>query len=313
MNPGNLCVTCGGQLAGPFCHHCGEKRAEDRDLTLRAFLQYAAEALTNADAKLYVTLRRLFLRPGLLTSEFVAGRRNMYVSPLQLFLISNLLYFVLLQMGMGADTFTTDLAWHRTQPIYGPVAESMIQERAGPLPERGIDQPAATWLASWSEEQQELRTRFNEASPRYANSMVILMIPLFALVLRMLRVRSLFVRDLVFSIHFFAFLLFFSLMFALAVGAVLMMLIHGARLTGLANQPLVIAAFEWIDWMSASELMVALIIIAPTLLYLVLAIRRAYGDGLPAALLRSVAALVLLFMVLTTYRAILFFVVFWAV
>ncbi len=295
-----------------FCHECGEKRPGERDLTLSAFARYAAESVTDTDAKLYITLRRMARRPGLLTQEFVAGRRTPYVAPLQLFLIANLLYFVLLQVGIGMDTFTTDLAWHRTQPIYGSTAEAMMEARGGVIPARD-GRPFAEWIESWPEEQQEFRRRFNEATPRYANSMVIVMIPLFALGIRLLRRRSLFVRDLVFSIHFYAFLLLYTVALIALVGVVLVLPGWIFRLTGLDTVPAVDAFFRAVDRVFASELVVFPLLVVPTGVYLAAAFRTAYGDGLPAAVLRALASLLIVFLVLTLYRGLLFFVVFAAI
>lgn len=305
-----VCVTCGTALVGRFCHQCGEKRAEERDLTLRAFLHYAAEAVTNADAKLYVTLRRLVRRPGLLTREFVAGRRTLYVAPVQLFLLANLIFFVMLQLGVGMDTFTTDLVWHRMQPVYGATASSMIEERVGAVPARE-GRPVGEWIGGWTEEQQEFRRRFNETTPRYANSMVIVMIPLFAGLVRLLRRRGLFVRDLVFSMHFYAFLLLFSVALTILVLATVVMPGHLARLAGLADVPAVDGFFRFLDRIFSSDLIVSMVIVIPMLVYLAAGFRTAYGDGRVAAVLRAVASIALLFLVLTAYRAILFFVVFW--
>jgi Protein of unknown function (DUF3667) len=45
------------------------------------------------DTKLWKTLVPLVLRPGLLTEEFLAGRRTRYVRPLKLFLTVSITFF----------------------------------------------------------------------------------------------------------------------------------------------------------------------------------------------------------------------------
>jgi hypothetical protein len=47
------------------------------------------------DGRLASTLRALIRRPGMLTREFLEGRRARYISPLRLYLIASLVYFVL--------------------------------------------------------------------------------------------------------------------------------------------------------------------------------------------------------------------------
>lgn len=291
------CVSCGEPLVGEYCHHCGEKRTDERDLTLSAFLHYALEAVTNADARLYRTLRALLGSPGLLTREFVAGRRRLYVAPLQLFLVMNVVFFVVLQVRAGTDAFTTDLLFHPGQPLYGPVAADLIGQRVGELPERPEGMTSQQWRVLWSVEQQEFRQRFNEATPRYANSLVILMVPLFALAIRFLRRRTLFVRELVFSAHFFAFVLLFLMAFPI------MLIPLGLLLTAL-QVPVGIDLLEFLFSLGLT---------ATFATYLMLAFRTAHGDRWLPAVARAVTAVFLLFGVLTVYRAILFFVVYWAV
>jgi hypothetical protein len=292
-------VTCGTILVGDYCHACGEKRRSDRDLTLRAFAHYAVEAVTNADARLYATLRALFMQPGLLTREFMAGRRRPYLGPLQLFLLANFSFFVALQAGWGSNAFTTDLVYHQTQPLYGAVAGMKIEERFGPLPERRADESRLRWVASWNDDQRDYRERFNSASPRYANSLIVLMVPLFALVLRLMRLRTLFVRELVLSFHFYSFLL---------LGLVLV----PAILFPAVYVPLRFAAPHLLVSLQ-SDAVYSILLSLIVFVYLTLAFRTAHRDSWPAAVLRAAAAPVLLLFVITLYRMILFFVVFAAV
>jgi len=78
------CPSCGAALVGDYCHRCGEKRPEARDLSLRHFALDAAGELTSLDTKLTRTLLALLFRPGRLTAEWVAGRRGLYLKPLNL-------------------------------------------------------------------------------------------------------------------------------------------------------------------------------------------------------------------------------------
>jgi hypothetical protein len=291
VTPGDRCVTCGTPLAGRYCHECGEKRREPADLTLRAFAHYAVEAVTNADSKLYRTLRLLASRPGLLTREFITGRRTRYVAPLQLFLLINVVYFLSLQTPIRTNAFTTDLGFHNTQPIYGSTARSLLENRVGELPVRGPGEPVEYWIGRWNEDQLAYRQQFNQASPRYANSLVIVMVPLFAVCLRLLRRSTTIVRELIFSLHFFVILLLLTMLLPAALFVVYRL---GVPLAGTI----------------ATDAGFSLLISAALLTWLVLAFRRVHGDSRVAAAARGVAALLLLFTVITLYRGLLFFVVF---
>lgn len=82
------CAACGIALHGEYCHACGERRMRPDELTLRAFARDVASEVSDLDSRTYRSVRYLLLRPGFLTTEFLAGRRKDYVGPLKLFLAS---------------------------------------------------------------------------------------------------------------------------------------------------------------------------------------------------------------------------------
>ncbi|MDQ6635246.1 MAG: DUF3667 domain-containing protein [Gemmatimonadota bacterium] len=86
------CHNCGVELSGEFCGACGQ-RAIDPDPTLHEFLHEAAEELLHWDGKLASTFRLLIAKPGALTTEYLAGRRIGYISPLRLYLTCSVLFF----------------------------------------------------------------------------------------------------------------------------------------------------------------------------------------------------------------------------
>ena len=61
-----------------------------RDLVVDAFWE-----LSGWDGRFANTVRALVQQPGLLTREFLEGRRARYISPLRLYLMASLVYFVL--------------------------------------------------------------------------------------------------------------------------------------------------------------------------------------------------------------------------
>jgi hypothetical protein len=87
------CLNCGHPLSGPFCAGCGQKRSA-LDLTLTEFLHETTHELTNWDGKVPNTLKTLFMKPGLLTLDFFEGRRARWLSPLRLYLICSIGYFL---------------------------------------------------------------------------------------------------------------------------------------------------------------------------------------------------------------------------
>jgi small-conductance mechanosensitive channel len=88
-----VCLNCGRPLPGPYRPSCGQRR-RDTDPTLREFLHESTTELTQWDGRIPSTLRALFLRPGILTQDFLAGRRARWLQPLRLCLICSLAFFL---------------------------------------------------------------------------------------------------------------------------------------------------------------------------------------------------------------------------
>ncbi|MEO5816251.1 MAG: DUF3667 domain-containing protein [Gemmatimonadaceae bacterium] len=88
------CLNCGASLNGPFCAACGQRDIppypSTRELVVDAFWE-----LSGWDGRFATTVKALVQRPGMLTREFLEGRRARYLSPLRLYLLASLAYFVL--------------------------------------------------------------------------------------------------------------------------------------------------------------------------------------------------------------------------
>ena len=87
------CLNCGAALTGPFCSKCGQRDVPPypsvRELAIDAFWE-----LSGWDGRFATTVRALVARPGKLTREFLEGRRARYISPLRLYLMCSLVYFL---------------------------------------------------------------------------------------------------------------------------------------------------------------------------------------------------------------------------
>jgi hypothetical protein len=71
------CLNCGEVLTGQHCSHCGQP-ATVRVLSLWSLVRDVLGDLLNADSRVWRTLWPLAFRPGLLTQEFLRGRRARY-------------------------------------------------------------------------------------------------------------------------------------------------------------------------------------------------------------------------------------------
>jgi hypothetical protein len=189
------CPSCGGGLVGDYCHGCGEKRTGARDLTLRHFLRDAAQELTSLDSKLFRTLRALLFKPGLLTAEWVAGRRVPYLKPLNLCLGVLALNLFLLSLHRPPTTYS--MAFLLANDAGGEVAKFLDK-----------------WAARRNTSREAIVERINERWRGYGGMppLQIFNAFLFALLLALVHLFSKrhFVEHLVFSLHFVSFSLLTS-------------------------------------------------------------------------------------------------------
>lgn len=86
-----VCSDCGAQTSGNFCANCGQPTHVHR--TLLHLGEELLHGVMHFDARIWRTLPLLWLNPGRLTGEWVAGRRTRYVSPLAMFLFTLFVMF----------------------------------------------------------------------------------------------------------------------------------------------------------------------------------------------------------------------------
>jgi hypothetical protein len=92
------CLNCGEVLTGQHCSHCGQ-RARVRVLSLTGLLRDVFGDVVNFDSRLWRTLWPLAFRPGVLTIEFLRGRRVHYTPPFRMYLILSVTFFLLASLG----------------------------------------------------------------------------------------------------------------------------------------------------------------------------------------------------------------------
>ena len=87
------CLNCGTELQGQYCAVCGQ-RASNRLISLWELLRDAFGDLLELDSRLWRTVIPLLIRPGLLTHDYLIGRRARYMPPLRMYLVLSVIFFV---------------------------------------------------------------------------------------------------------------------------------------------------------------------------------------------------------------------------
>lgn len=90
----NTCLNCGHQVDERFCPHCGQENIESRQPFHFLFTHFI-EDFTHYDGQFWRTIQYLFTRPGLLTKEYLSGKRQLYVAPVKLYIFISFLTFFL--------------------------------------------------------------------------------------------------------------------------------------------------------------------------------------------------------------------------
>lgn len=127
------CPNCGTPVTGRFCTTCGQSLRDD-SRSLWSLVREALEGLYNFDGRVLLTLRHLFLRPGLMTADWNAGKRARYVPPLRLYLFTSLLFFLTLSQANVA-LFVVEMAPAERAGI--PAATAPAASEAGPTGSAG--------------------------------------------------------------------------------------------------------------------------------------------------------------------------------
>jgi hypothetical protein len=96
------CKNCDAMISGRYCANCGQ-RADVHVPSTRELVHEALEGLTHSDSRLWRTLLSLWFRPGVLTEEYLAGRRAISLPPFRLYLIISVTFFLLVSASPGLD------------------------------------------------------------------------------------------------------------------------------------------------------------------------------------------------------------------
>jgi hypothetical protein len=273
-----VCLNCGSPLSGPFCGGCGQRDVPPYP-SVRELAVDAVSEFSGWDGRLAQTLRTLVRHPGLLTREFLEGRRARYISPLRVYLTASLVYFVLaasapevrlesgkiLGLRVGATAKDDPNPMSRADRVGASASRALetgdaltAAERAAALEDisraPALMQP---FLRRSVEDPGGLKRRILETMPR----MLFVLLPIFAGILALFYRGRKYPEHLYFAIHLHAFIFL-----ALAVSALLKftqsaLLVSGASLI----------ASIWIP------------------IYATLAFRRVYGGSLARTLLKEVA------------------------
>jgi hypothetical protein len=277
------CQNCGSPTVESWCASCGERQLSHRDLSLGGLIRAGVQEFLGIDGKIARTIWALISKPGLLTAEFIRGRRGIYSRPFALFVTLNLLFFLIQPytqlLRFSVHDYTTGAG------RFEVLAREMIQRRT----------------VEKRETPDAYKLEFERNLSDQKKSMLLFSIPILAVLMAVLFAGSsrYFVEHLVFSVHAYA---FFLVVLVVGLYLTLYAVAGWIMIVQLAGAP--IGALSRVLTSEPGVLTVHTAIMAT---YLGLALRRAYGLAgrwaIPGGI---VLALAQMFLVLG-FRIVLFY------
>jgi hypothetical protein len=191
-----LCANCGAPLADRYCSRCGQD--SHLSLSFGHFLHELVEGLFHVDSKFWRTLRMLLSRPGQLTEEYLAGKRNSYSPPFRSYLVISILYFV------AASILDTQVSRVVSPGGREMQASDCAQIAANPgWALRLVPDLEGSCIRALSNDRHAL----NQAMQNLLPKVMFVVLPLVALVQFWIyrRQRPMYLESLVFVLHFQSF------------------------------------------------------------------------------------------------------------
>lgn len=222
----HLCPNCENVLRNrdKYCSVCGQKKLEENDFSVKHFLAESFGDLFHFESKLINSLKPVLFKPGFLTIEYMKGRRGRYFQPFKMLLFISVLFFILTSFNLNRFhsssnsatpvknkpliSFTFDSTSSASNSLKKISTDSLrnLINNAGVEKLLGDD---GTWFERYMV-RLALKMRVSgddkvaEEFYHYISKLVFLLIPVFALLLKLLYIRrkKTYYEHLVFSLHF---------------------------------------------------------------------------------------------------------------
>lgn len=92
---GEFCLNCSHRLdvSDRFCPECSQVNSSKK-ISLRDLIEELLASVFSYDSRLQRSLKTIFLSPGKITEEFIAGKRTKYVNPFRFFISVSIIFFL---------------------------------------------------------------------------------------------------------------------------------------------------------------------------------------------------------------------------
>ena len=274
MENTRVCLNCTPSFSGNFCNHCGEKVINPADRSLKRLIFQLGELLFNLDNKFLRSIKALTLRPGKLSYHFSFGPRKRFLSPMSIFIILSVLYFLFPVF----QTFNSTLNTHLNFGFYSDHAAQMVMEHT-----KGDEQIL-----------NEYTLVFNESTGNYGKMVIFIFVILLTIPMSILNYnQEKYVADhIMTSFEVMAFLILLN---ALILPCIVY-LGFGVGIQGI-NKESIMGVF----------------LLVFTLYVLIAIHHRYYNNSWWLSIAKSMTLVVVLYFSLHLYRSVVFYVTHWGI
>lgn len=264
--PSKVCLNCNAPLTGPYCSQCGQKNFPRRQ-DVGDFIINFVSSFYSFESKFFKTFRFLIFRPGRIINDYNAGKRESYFHPARMYVFLSFIFFLILsfipdedkidintngkklskeekaqvldslKVTLDSVTVAFDTVnwagknWNNTDPKTLAEYDSLENLKApaardGAI-ERFFTRKFIELKQKSGEDDQALIKSFFQSFLDNIPRMIFLLLPIFALILKLLYIR----RDFYYSEHLVFSVFFYDFMYL--VGSV----------------SLLVSLVSWLEWL----------------------------------------------------------------
>ena len=87
------CLNCGFHVEEHYCSRCGQPNLELKE-NFWEFISHSIAHYFHFDNKFFQTLKPLITKPGIVTLDYLAGKRARYINPVSMYIFVSIVYFL---------------------------------------------------------------------------------------------------------------------------------------------------------------------------------------------------------------------------
>jgi len=180
-----------------YCPNCSQEN-HDLKIPFHHFIEEFLEGLFHFDSKMWLSIKTLFFYPGKITRDFLEGKRVRFVPPIRLYVFFSFIFFFLLSIVTHVDEK------EKNQKIIDVIKEKIKQDSTNNISDLDSIKQIIERDTATSKDEIELFNKLNRVKDlnkgevsqlnqtiyKYMSYALFLLLPLFALITKLIYYRS---------------------------------------------------------------------------------------------------------------------------